>query len=83
MNPKDIQNLKFIIRSDPNDLQRWYATLSYSDAAYAMQLAEEARAIIKYYGWDQFNQMLDSNAVDQPVEDLSQARELLKRFMLS
>ena len=63
---RDYNNLQYILNKTPEELQEWWYSLEDEDQAYAMEIIIEYRKML-----------------DEPiVEDLSIARDVLKKFML-
>ena len=63
---RDYKNLQYILNKTPKELHEWWYSLDDEDQAYAMEIIIEYRKML-----------------DEPlVEDLSIARDTLKRFML-
>ena len=72
MNDHDRDNLKFILSLDENGFDVWSAQLSLDDTEYAIELLQAARAEV----------MLKAAEYTDDVEDLSEANQVLKGFML-
>ena len=63
---RDYKNLQYILSKNPHELLDWWNSLDDEDQAYALEIIIEYRKML-----------------DEPlVEDLSIARDTLKRFML-
>jgi hypothetical protein len=64
---RDYKNLQYILNKNPQELYEWWNSLDDEDQAYAMEIIIEYRKIL-----------------DEPfVEDLSLAKEVLKKYTLN
>lgn len=72
MNDWDRNNLHFILDSDEATLQDFYSWATEDDLAYALSLVREARAELL---------VQEAELMDQ-VQDLSEARDVLRQFRL-
>lgn len=72
MNDHDKSNLNFILNLDEDQFDKWYAKISPDDVDYAIELLKQARSQLY---------MAQSELLD-PIEDVTEAKSLLKKFML-
>lgn len=75
MNKHDRQNLMFIMSLNMDQFNEWYDTLTPDDAEYAHELIMTARAEIGVQLAEIFDQAAE--------EDLTEAKTVLKQFMLN
>jgi hypothetical protein len=68
MNNHDRNNFEFIMSLSPQQFDEWYASISLDDIEYAIELCQAAR----------LEMALNTDA----VEDLTEANQVLKSFML-
>lgn len=73
MNDWDKNNLQFILSLTPKEFEDWYECLDDDDVAYAMELLQTARTEV--------NMQLAS--LHDDIEDVSDAKKLLKQFTLN
>jgi hypothetical protein len=68
MNDYDRNNFEFIMSLSPQQFDEWYASISLDDIEYAIELCQAAR--------------LEMALNADTVEDLTEANNALKKFML-
>jgi hypothetical protein len=68
MNDYDRNNFEFIMSLSPQQFDEWYASISLDDIEYAIELCQAAR--------------LEMTLNTDAVEDLTEANQVLKSFML-
>ncbi len=68
MDPRDYDNLEFILSIAPGDVSAWWEAIDDLDRAYAMSL-------VQCYS-------LELAEAVQPVDDVSIAKTYLEKFML-
>ena len=73
MNPHDKSNFDFLMSIDSATFKDWASQASDDDIAYALELVHQARAALE----------LDLLAVLDEVEDFSDAKSVLQKFMLN
>jgi hypothetical protein len=76
MDPRDKQNLQFILQADAKTLTRWWATLDEEDRMYALGLMAAHRLNLADEAEDRKRMISPQN------EDLSLAQAVLQKFML-
>jgi hypothetical protein len=72
MNKYDRENYHFIMSLTPKEFDEWYKTISDDDAAYAMELIQQARTELA----EQSASLFDD------ITSFKEARKLLKKFTL-
>ena len=72
MNDWDKNNLQFILSLSPKEFEDWYECLDDDDIAYAMEILQQARTEVN----------LQLVSLNDDVEDLSAAKNVLKQFTL-
>jgi hypothetical protein len=72
MNDWDKNNYNFIMSLSPEEFDKWASGLEQDDVDYAIELIQQARQELS---------MLEAELVDN-VEDLAEARNVLKQFTL-
>lgn len=77
MNPHDLLNLEFVMQLDDQEFDQWCMTLSESEIGYVLALIQQARALRLFEIFEVADEVLDSQ------EDLSDAKDLLKKFTLN
>lgn len=85
MEPRDYENLKFILSRSPSELFDWWESLDDEDKMYAVE-------IVKKYNREllddisNINKILDEDFPLQEIElediDTTQAKDYLKKFQL-
>ena len=76
MDPRDKQNLQFILQANIETLARWWATLDEEDRMYALGLMTAHRLNLADEASDRKRMISPQN------EDLSLAQAVLQKFML-
>lgn len=76
MDPRDKQNLQFILQADAKTLTQWWATLDEEDRMYALGLMAAHRLNLADESSDRKRMISPEN------EDLSLAQAVLQKFML-
>jgi hypothetical protein len=76
MDPRDKQNLQFILQANTETLVRWWATLDEEDRMYALGLMAAHRLNLADEAEDRKRMISPQN------EDLSLAQAVLQKFML-
>ena len=72
MNPRDLENVRFIMSLNEQQFEAWASTLSEDDIEYAINIVKAARTEV----------LFKSVETDTPIEDFSEANAVLKKFML-
>ena len=72
MNQHDKDNLQFLLTATPDVLKDWYDSVDRDDHEYAIELIRMHTAEIIVHNMEQ----------NEDVTDLSEARQVLARFML-
>jgi len=72
MNQHDKDNLQFLLTASPDVLKDWYDSVDRDDHEYAIELIRTHTAEIIVHNMEQ----------NDDVTDLSEARQVLARFML-
>jgi len=72
MNDHDRSNLQFILSLDEKTYDEWTESLSEDDVNYALELLKAARTEL----------ILKDAELSDNVEDLTEANDILKGFML-
>ena len=68
MEPRDYENLEFILSLAASDVSKWWDAIDELDRAYAMSL-------VQCYN-------LELTEITQPLDDVSIAKTYLEKFML-
>ena len=71
MNERDLNNLKFLLHCDPEVLRNWYKDASLDELEYANELITEFT-----------KKVMEELEHKEEVNDVTQARQVLARFML-
>ena len=70
MNNRDINNLQFLMRVSDEEFDQWCLRATPDDYEYALSLFKAKNAI------DMMHQL------ETPVKDISEAKDVLKKYML-
>jgi hypothetical protein len=70
MNNRDINNLQFLMRVSDEEFDQWCLRATPDDYEYALSLFKAKNAI------DMIHQL------EKPVNDISDAKDVLKKYML-
>ena len=73
MNPHDKSNLDFLMNINIDSFNEWASQASEDDIAYALELIRQARAALE----------VDLVEILDDVEDFSEAKSVLQKFMLN
>lgn len=68
MDPRDFQNLSFLLTASTKTIEDWFEQTSEDDHVYALELLREARI------------ELQLNAQEQSKEGFAEAKQILSKF---
>ena len=81
MEPRDYDNLKFILSLEKDALYKWWDSIDGDDQLYAIELIKAYKTELENH-----SKLLDSSAEsddNQESMDVSEANEYLKKFRIS
>lgn len=70
MNPHDLDNLRFLLSANKQQLQQWYNTVSNDDLRYANELLDRYSTYLK---WEILSQRIEKEIAAMPVLTAAQA----------
>lgn len=70
MNQHDLDNLRFLLSANKQQLQQWYNTVSNDDLRYANELLDRYSTYLK---WEILSQRIEKEIAAMPVLTAAQA----------